>query len=230
MKLVLTCEHAGNKIPAQYQQLFSPHRDLLDSHRGYDPGAFDLFRDLSSIADFKKFQLESRLLVELNRSLHHPQLFSEISKKLSSEEKEHILQKYYFPYRNKVTEQIQHYIEDGEQVFHLSVHSFTPVLEGAVRNADIGLLYDPGRPGEKALCRLLKQNLQDLQPDLHIRFNYPYLGTADGFTTFLRQKFQKNYLGVELEVNQKFVQSGKFNFSLKKVLFSAVKLSVITLR
>jgi hypothetical protein len=36
-----------------------------------------------------------------------------------------------------------------------------------------------------------------------VRRNYPYRGTADGFTTYLRRQFSaRKYLGIELEVNQ----------------------------
>lgn len=214
----MTCEHAGNFIPPEYQQKFANHKDLLNSHRGYDPGAYDLFQELLPLSDFHEFQSVSRLVVELNRSLHHPQLFSEISKRLSSAEKENILQEYYYPYRNKVTRQIERYITAGESVFHLSVHSFTPVLSGEERRADIGLLYDPSRVQEKKICHSIKEHLQALKPELRIRFNYPYLGKADGFTTFLRDRFPSNYSGIELEVNQKFVEHNKMIPALKKAL------------
>ena len=36
---IVTCEHGGNRIPAPYRQLFREQRALLDSHRGWDPGA-----------------------------------------------------------------------------------------------------------------------------------------------------------------------------------------------
>jgi hypothetical protein len=32
------------------------------------------------------------------------------------------------------------------------VHSFTPVLGGEIRKADIGLLFDSRRPAERAFC------------------------------------------------------------------------------
>ncbi len=42
------------------------------------------------------------------------------------------------------------------------------------------------------------------QDVLKIRRNYPYLGKADGFTTYLRRRFLPcDYAGIELEVNQR---------------------------
>ena len=39
---------------------------------------------------------------------------------------------------------------------------------------------------------------------MHVRRNYPYSGTADGLTTDLRAGFGPRYLGIEIEVNQRF--------------------------
>jgi hypothetical protein len=46
-------------------------------------------------------------------------------------------------------------------------------------------------------------------PELTLRLNYPYRGTADGFTVYLRHRFPSAaYLGIEIEVNQTHVRSG----------------------
>src|SRR4030081_1301042 len=44
---IITCEHGGNRIPAPYRRLFRGRRVLLDSHRGYDPGALVMARALA---------------------------------------------------------------------------------------------------------------------------------------------------------------------------------------
>ena len=216
MKLILTCEHAGSEVPQQYQYLFTEAGEVLETHRGYDPGALDLFLQLKVLSIFYSYQKISRLLVENNRSLNHPQLYSEFTDKLSLEEKNEILENYYYPHRIVVEEEIGTIIAEGEEVLHISVHTFIPQLNGEVRRADIGFLYDPSRKREKAICVNWKKKLQKQDPQLKLRFNYPYLGKSDGFTSHLRKKFPQNYMGIELEVNQKYVSQNTMNGRIKK--------------
>lgn len=71
--------------------------------------------------------------------------------------------------------------------------------------ADIGLLYDPSKTMEKLLCWKWQQSLKEALPQLAIRRNYPYTGTADGFTRYLRRRFSMDqYAGIELEINQNY--------------------------
>lgn len=223
MKLLLTCEHGGNKIPVKYTSLFKEGKAELNSHRGYDPGALDLFYQLEDLADYSYFANTSRLLVELNRSPGHPKLFSEFSRSLSVKEKQHILEIYYFPYRNKIEQLINSEISGGEKLLHISVHTFTPTLNGKVRNADVGLLFDPAKALEKDFVRIWKFNLNKIAPFLKLRFNYPYLGRADGFTTYLRKKNPKNYMGIELEVNQSFCGNNKIGENISNNLYRSLE-------
>jgi predicted N-formylglutamate amidohydrolase len=94
----------------------------------------------------------------------------------------------------------------GGRVIHLSSHSFTPELNGRVRVADVGLLYDPARQGEAALCARWKASLAAIAPQFRVRRNYPYAGKGDGVTRDLRLRFsRRSYVGIELEVNQQIV-------------------------
>ena len=221
--IILSCEHASNEIPKKYQYLFSQNRDILNSHRGYDPGAKDLFEYLKVLGDFYSNLNISRLLVEVNRSIPHPHLFSEFTKGLPSVEKNKIIASWYKPYRAEVEDRINKFIDKGEKVMHLSVHTFTPILNGETRNADIGLLYDPSSKVEKVFCKDLRSNLKEANPDLKIRFNYPYLGKADGFTSYLRKKLPEDYAGIELEINQSFVKHNRMNENLKEAVFNALQ-------
>ena len=205
MKLLITCEHGGNRVPSRYSPLFRRHRAALESHRGYDPGALAVARDFAAAFDAELlFSTTSRLVVELNRSPRHPRLWSEATRGLGHDERARLMERHYFPYRTAVEKAVREAAADAQGVLHVSCHSFTPRLAGVERRADIGLLYDPGRRGENAFCKAWQRALRSLAPELVVRRNYPYRGYDDGLTTHLRKRFPGACdLGIELEVNQK---------------------------
>jgi predicted N-formylglutamate amidohydrolase len=226
MKLVITCEHGGNFVPKKYQPLFKKQETVLQTHRGFDPGTLDLFQYLKPLSHFSIFSDTSRLLIELNRSLHHKDLFSEFSKTLPEAEKKQLIDDCYLVYRNNVENRIRTYLKTNETVLHLSIHSFTPILNSVERHGDIGLLYDTKRSLEKQFCKIFKSHIVAKNPKYLVRFNYPYLGKADGFTTYLRKQFPINYLGIELEINQRFSKNNQMDSQLKADIFSALLITL----
>lgn len=205
--LLLTCEHSGNKIPQEYTHLFSESAELLKTHRGYDLGAGSLAFHFAENLNSKLFITNiSRLVVDTNRSLWRRTIFSEITKKLPKSEKQTILDRYYFPHNKAIEDFAKKETGTGNRIVHIAVHTFTPVLKGEVRTTDIGLLFNPQRTNEKHFCALWKKEIMKNFPENKVRFNYPYRGKPDGVAARLRKKHDNNiYLGIELEVNQKFV-------------------------
>lgn len=206
--LVLTCEHAGNNIPDRFLSHFQNAQADLSSHRGWDPGALQLAEQLADYFTVPLFAHHtSRLLVEINRSVGHPQLWSEYTAGLTTGEKEEVLNAYYWPYRQQVEAHIASLVAADKCVVHLSVHTFTPLWEGIRRAVEIGLLFDEARNLERAFCEVYEETLRHESTFL-VRPNEPYQGSADGFTTYLRTKFdQSHYLGVELEISQEHAQT-----------------------
>ncbi len=211
---VLTCEHGGHRIPVAYRSLFVGASDLLKSHRGWDPGALRVAEAMSSILHVPLISsTTSRLLIELNRSLGHPLLFSEYTDSLPESEKQQIIAQHWQPYRNEVIKHLDKLMWARRRVIHLSIHSFTPVWHGAKRSTSIGLLYDPRRAVEKEFCNSWKAKLREHSPYSTIHSNQPYKGIADGFTTWLRRRFDSapdvrgTYIGVEIEINQALIAS-----------------------
>ncbi|WP_026475524.1 N-formylglutamate amidohydrolase [Alkaliflexus imshenetskii] len=208
MKFFLSCEHGGCHIPEKYALLFKDAEHVLSSHRGWDPGALKLFRMMdSAYTHHSAYNEVSRLLIELNRSLHHRQLFSTYTASISDSLKDEIVRQYYLPYRNAFSDAVGSVVQNNEMVFHVSVHSFTPVLNDVTRNADIGLLYDPRHGMEKEIAKQWKQILVSTIPGIRVRFNYPYSGKADGHVVALRKTFGNLYSGIELEMNNAFSEN-----------------------
>jgi predicted N-formylglutamate amidohydrolase len=226
---LVSCEHGGNRIPLRYRDCFAGHEALLAGHRGFDPGALAMARDIARALQCPLiFATTSRLLVDLNRSIGHPRLHSEVVRRLPAAVRREIVEKYYLPFRDRAERSIAQAIAAGRGVLHLSSHSFTPVLDGVVRRADVGLLYDPARPGEAKLCSAWRAALRSTLPALHVRRNYPYRGTSDGFTAYLRRRFgPADYIGVELEINQRLVAGDEAAWRRLRAVIVATLLQAI---
>lgn len=207
--LVFTCEHAGAKIPKFLSSYFSHHKAVFKTHRACDFGALPIAKALAKQFGSPLFFTEtSRLVVDCNRSAHHNGVISSFLDDLPEEEREELLQSLYAPYRQKVEGHIRSLVRKGHRVLHVSVHSFTPTLNDQVRNAEIGLLFDPSRSWEHKLCLHWQKILRREAPEWRTRRNYPYRGIADGFTTYLRRQFPgRSYAGIEIELNQSLVGS-----------------------
>ncbi len=204
IKWLISCEHGGFQIPPPWRSQLKIPDKILSSHRGWDPGALEVAKRLARLMEVPCFFSEvSRLLIDLNRSPQHRQLYSAWSQVLPRELRDEIFRQYYQPYRQAVTQWIERAMGSGHQVFHLSIHSFTPVFHGVKRQAHLGFLYDPRRERERQWSWMWRRSLQEREPEWVLRCNYPYRGTADGFIPYLRKSFEEqSYWGIELEMNQ----------------------------
>jgi predicted N-formylglutamate amidohydrolase len=204
--LIITCEHGGNVVPNEYTYLFKDAETVLQTHRGWDPGALEMATRMAGQLGSPLFsQTVSRLLIEMNRSLDNYQLFSQYTDTLDAHQKEMLKEKFYFPYRRSIEDCVARL---ADPVIHLSIHSFTPVVNGVNRTVDIGLLFDPSRRTESRFCERLRAELTTALKTYQVMFNEPYLGIDDGFTTYLRTMYpDEHYAGIEIEVNQRFVNT-----------------------
>jgi len=196
---LFTCEHASRRLP---KNITPPH---LDEHMFYDIGAYSYARILATRMNSPLIAGKwSRLLVDLNRSPHHPKLSY-----LFPHNKKMLIERYYMPFRMKTYQTICDLLHSYTQVIHISCHSFTPIFHGQQRDFDIGLLYDPSRKEEQHHAHIMSLHL----PPLRVRYNAPYKGTADGHVTHLRKQFSPHeYIGLELEVNQENFTTAKSQF------------------
>ncbi len=228
---LVTCEHGGNQIPAPYRTLFAGQRPLLDSHRGFDPGALRMARALAAALDAALVAATvSRLLVDLNRSLGHRHLFSSATRGAPARLREQIVARHYRPHRAEVERLVGASVGRGLCVIHIASHSFAPVIDGTARTADVGLLYDPRRRPESALSARWKAGLVTRDPALRVRRNYPYAGKDDGLTAHLRTRFgPDDYVGIELEISQRIVAAGAPQFpALRRVLIETLRSAAAT--
>jgi len=134
------------------------------------------------------------------------------------------------PHRRQIDAIIEGALAAGNRVLHIASHSFTPVRNGATREADVGLLYDPRRPFERAFCARWKDALERRAPRWRIRLNYPYRGSSAGLTTELRRVHPPEcYAGIELEMNQKLVRAGAVPWArARDIVLGALQEALLT--
>jgi predicted N-formylglutamate amidohydrolase len=204
ISIIITCEHGGNQIPSEYYYLFNSNDNVLETHRSYDLGALEI---AMHIAEQLKcpivYETISRLVIDQNRSAGNKGLWSEWSQSLLLEQKQKTFELIYKPYHDKVIALISNNLGNQKDTLHFSIHSFTPVLNGILRNNDIGLLYDPSRAVEKEASDLLTCFILKKIPGIKVRKNYPYKGISDGLTKEMRKKYGDSYCGIEIELNQR---------------------------
>lgn len=223
--LLLTCEHGGYEVPAEYKRLFRGAGETLATHRGYDIGALGVaLRMAALLAAPTIFSTITRLLIDLNRSIDHPGVYSEFTRGLEAEERASIAEKYYTPHRTSVTKIIHAAINDGHRVLHVGIHSCTDILEGEKRELDVSLLFDPDRANEQSVCTRWRDALTECAGSYRYPFNKPYLGTDDGLVTTLRAEFSSDvYAGVEVEVRQGMIQRASDQSAIGDLLAASLR-------
>lgn len=204
--LVLTCEHASNHVPREFAGLFRGERAILATHRGFDLGALDVARGLA-----RRLRAPlvaggtTRLLVDLNRSPKNRSLYSRFSRALPAAEREALRARFHAPHWARVERALA---AARRPVVHVAVHSFTPELDGKVRDFELGLLYDPQHAFERRFIDALHAALARRAPELRVRRNAPYRGVSDALPTALRRTRPASaYAGIELELNQATLRS-----------------------
>ncbi len=215
--LILLGEHAGFGIPESYNKMgVDPLVFRRDPNFGGDKGVRRiLFRAAKELGLPAIMGRQSRILVDLNRSADHPQLFCEVqhgvevpkNKDLSEAEKQRRLDLYYWPFHQQVEKRIaQNLSSDGKGVCIITIKSYTPdIAQKAMEEenttfteVDIGILYTRESPLLEKLDVFLKT-----ETDYSFAHNYPYdLKKLKSGSIEMHQ--QKNgTAGVALEINVK---------------------------
>ena len=155
-QLLLTCDHASRLVPKSLDQLGLPP-EQFDRHIAYDIGAEAITQILS---DTLKAQAVlagfSRLVIDVNRPLGHPQSVPEISDRtqipanrdLSKTDLDLRISGLFDPYHQAIADSMKNLWNRGPAPVLISIHSFTPYFEKQKRPWDVGVLWknDPRLP------------------------------------------------------------------------------------
>lgn len=177
-KYVIVCDHASNLVPKSLGHLGLSKADL-SKHIAWDPGTEDIGRYVAKALDATAiFASYSRLVVDLNRGDDHPEIMRDTSDHvripgntgLTAAQKKQRMDTLFWPYHDRITRELKRFIDKGIAPVLISVHSFTPEMDGFKRPWHIGVLWNR----EEKIARQLVKALRRNNPDLVIGENEPY--------------------------------------------------------
>ncbi len=207
-RLLLVCDHARNWIPARYGDLGLSQAEL-GRHIAYDIGAEALTIALAKALDaWAVLSSFSRLLIDPNRGEGDATLILETSDgttipgniAMDAEEREQRMARYYRPYHRTVEETIEGRIAAGLPPIVVSIHSFTPMWQGAPRPWHVGVLWDSDPILARRMFEALSRDATILVGD-----NEPYSGKAPFNGTLDRHATRYGLSHVLLEIRQDLI-------------------------
>jgi predicted N-formylglutamate amidohydrolase len=193
-RLVLFSDHAGRAIPQKLGTLGLRQAEL-DQHIGWDIGIANLARKLAAELDAPAVLCGySRLVIDCNRRLDDPTSIAQESDKipvpgnrgLSAADRKARQDAIFAPYHAKIAEVIARKRSAGPDPAILSLHSFTPRMNGFARPWHIGILWhrDPRLP-VPLMARLIAEE------GLVVGDNEPYSGKDEhGYSVIVHAEKQ----------------------------------------
>ena len=206
--VLLMCEHATNRLPSA-SKVRPVDRGLLDSHWGWDIGAWKLTRELARRLRATAIGGRwSRLLIDLNRRVDDRTLIRRKAGRrvlpwndgIEAATVEQRVLIYHTPYHVEVDRLILKRLVRGVRPVLLAVHSFTPRFQGGSRPFQIGILYEHHRTLAQRIARALRRS------GLSVRYNQPYSGMQGMMYSVDRHGSHHRLPCLEIEVNQKMFE------------------------
>ncbi|MDH3274883.1 MAG: N-formylglutamate amidohydrolase [Gammaproteobacteria bacterium] len=150
LPILLICDHASCSIPGALGDMgLDPFARRC--HLAIDIGAGKLTEQLANSLGVTAVVAQySRLVVDCNRELMDPGAFLEYgdgilvpgNRNLTQADKDARADAIYWPYHNAIDKQVQRLRALGPPPAFISIHSFTPVLNGISRAVEMGVLWD----------------------------------------------------------------------------------------
>ncbi len=202
-RAMLVCDHAANRVPRQLGSLGLDAAQLAD-HIAWDPGAAEVARRLSAHLNAPLvLSGYSRLVIDCNRPLGHPQSIAELSAGvpipgnlgISAAERERRGATLFQPYHDAIAGLLAE--RRQRPTLLLSIHSFTPVLNGQQRPWQVGISHWQDRRLADGLIQALTRD-----PELTVGDNAPYPIEASIDYTLIRCVEGFALPGVMIEIRQ----------------------------
>jgi predicted N-formylglutamate amidohydrolase len=211
--VLLTCDHASRIVPAAMDRLGLTDVALAQ-HIGWDIGAASVTRLLAPRLDAPAVLAGySRLVIDCNRPPHDPSSIPSESDgiaipgnaALSAASRHERVAALFEPYHTAIDEQLTRVSAGGRAPAVISMHSFTPRMNGFARPWHIGVLWD----GEGRIATPLLEALRvDLDPAV-VGDNQPYSAREPVGYTQRHHAFDRGLPHVALELRQDLIAEEK---------------------
>lgn len=207
--ILLVCDHASRRIP---HSLGTMGLDPLvrRCHLALDIGAGDLTRQIAADLQITAVLCNySRLVVDCNRQLMDPGAFLEFgdgivisgNRNLHASDKKLRADEIYWPYHAAIDKQIARLTAISARPIIVSVHSFTPVLNGESRPWEIGVLWDVDRPTAEVFVADFRN------AGFMVGDNEPYSGKAPQDFTLDHHAERNGLAHVGIEIRHDLIDS-----------------------
>jgi predicted N-formylglutamate amidohydrolase len=205
---VIVCDHASNRLPAEYDTL-GLTSDALLSHIAWDPGALPVSRSLSAMLDAPLLWPDaSRLIVDCNRDPGAPDLIVAESegravpgnRDIGDGERNRRLGAIHVPYHNAIDRCLEGRRGSGRATAVVAIHSFTPVYLGRSRPWEIGIVFDDDRRLSDPAIAALRAD-----PTLNVGVNEPYSPADRVYYTLARHARPRRLPAVMIEIRNDLI-------------------------
>ncbi len=208
-RCLVVADHAGNAVPAALNGLgLAP--SMLERHIALDRGSRAVATGLAQRLDAPALLANySRLVVDLNRQLDDPTAFIENSdgqpipgnQTLDEAAKKQRQDAIYHPYHDAIDELADEFLARGTTPAIVSIHSFTPRLDGRDRPWHTGVLWDR----DPRIARPLIERLRR-RGDLVVGDNEPYSGRHAADYTIDHHAEARGLPNVSIEIRQDLLE------------------------
>lgn len=205
---LLVCEHASNHIPAEFDRLgLSPEQGEL--HIAWDPGALQVSQHICTHLGAPLVASRySRLLYDCNRPPEADDAMPEISEihsipgnlSLDTKARKDRVERFYLPFKQAVSDMIVRTCPAAL----VTIHSFTPMYHGQLRDVEIGILHGQDARLAHAMIAIASAHCENV-----VRINEPY-GPRDGVVHTLDLHGTSNgILNVMVEIRSDLIDSAE---------------------
>jgi len=198
--VLFSCEHASQELPPEWTWDVRDRR-LVSTHWAFDLGAAELTREFADAYNAPAILARfSRLLVDPNRPIESNTLFRDhaegepvfMNTDVEPGERSRRLERCYEPYH----EAFHRLVGESSAGVLFSVHSFTPVYEGAMREMEVGVLFDEDEGLAHELAEVIAGS------GFRVALNEPYSGKGGLMYSVQRHATAHRRRAVELELRQ----------------------------